>query len=194
MNRHDYLTQLKRYLKRLPKEDYQDALDYFEEYFDDAGPENEAAAIAALGTPKEAAHDILINLYDKKTQDGESKSSNLIVLVFLSILAAPIGLPMALTLIALLLTGIILLLSLLLVLASVSIALLSMGIASILAAWELATLALNSAALYFGGGLIAIGLSLLVGKGTVLLTHTLMKVCISWIQEKLKGGSRYETA
>lgn len=194
MNRHDYLTQLKRYLKCLPKEDYQDALDYFEEYFDDAGPENEAAVIAALGTPKEAAHDILINLYDKKAQNEEGKSSNLVVLVFLSILAAPIGLPMALGLIALLLTGILLLLSLILILASAAIALFSTGLAAIVAAWELTALALNSAALFFGGGLVAIGLSLLVGKGTLLLSHSLMKICISWIQGKLKGGNRYETA
>ena len=39
LTKEEYLAQLKKYLKRLPKEDYNNAMDYFTEYFEDAGPE-----------------------------------------------------------------------------------------------------------------------------------------------------------
>ena len=45
LTKEEYLAQLKKYLKRLPKEDYNNAMDYFTEYFEDAGPEGEAALI-----------------------------------------------------------------------------------------------------------------------------------------------------
>ena len=50
LTKEEYLAQLKKYLKRLPKEDYNNAMDYFTEYFEDAGPEGEAALIQELGT------------------------------------------------------------------------------------------------------------------------------------------------
>ena len=53
MTRTEYLAQLEKYLKKLPAKDYQEAMDYFTEYFDEVGPEGEAAAIAELGSPKE---------------------------------------------------------------------------------------------------------------------------------------------
>ena len=68
LTKEEYLAQLKKYLKRLPKEDYNNAMDYFTEYFEDAGPEGEAALIQELGTPKEAAYEILDNLITEKTQ------------------------------------------------------------------------------------------------------------------------------
>ena len=47
MNRADYMAALRRALSVLPEEERANALRYYEEYFDDAGPENEAKAIAA---------------------------------------------------------------------------------------------------------------------------------------------------
>ena len=41
MTREEYLRQLQHYLKRLPKEDYDSAMEYFTEYFEEAGPEGE---------------------------------------------------------------------------------------------------------------------------------------------------------
>ena len=35
LTKEEYLAQLKKYLKRLPKEDYNNAMDYFTEYFED---------------------------------------------------------------------------------------------------------------------------------------------------------------
>ena len=67
MTRTEYLTQLELYLKKLPEADRIEAMDYFRELFDDAGVEGEEELIASLGTPKEAAHEVLSNLLDKKS-------------------------------------------------------------------------------------------------------------------------------
>ena len=66
MTRTEYLNQLEAYLMKLPQSDRIEAMDYFKELFDDAGPEGEEELIASLGSPKEAAHDILTTLLDKK--------------------------------------------------------------------------------------------------------------------------------
>lgn len=44
MNRADYMAALRRALSVLPEEERANALRYYEEYFDDAGPENETKA------------------------------------------------------------------------------------------------------------------------------------------------------
>ena len=67
MTRTEYLNQLEAYLMKLPQPDRIEAMDYFKELFDDAGPEGEEELIASLGSPKEAAHDILTTLLDKKS-------------------------------------------------------------------------------------------------------------------------------
>ena len=48
MTRKEYMEQLKKYQKRLPKEDYDNAIEYFSEYFDEAGPENEQQVMEEL--------------------------------------------------------------------------------------------------------------------------------------------------
>ena len=59
MNKQAYLAQLKELLAPLPEQERQDALNYYEEYFDVAGPEAEDATAAELGDPAEAARKIL---------------------------------------------------------------------------------------------------------------------------------------
>ena len=59
MNKQTYLTQLAQLLAPLPEQERQDALNYYEEYFDAAGPEAEDATAAELGDPADAARKIL---------------------------------------------------------------------------------------------------------------------------------------
>lgn len=72
MTKVEYLAKLDWYLRKLPKDDYQEAMDYFREYFDESGPENEEAVIAELGTPKEATRDIISRLLDEKIIDADA--------------------------------------------------------------------------------------------------------------------------
>lgn len=59
MNKQTYLAKLAQLLAPLPDQERQDALNYYEEYFDAAGPEAEDATAAELGDPADAARKIL---------------------------------------------------------------------------------------------------------------------------------------
>lgn len=59
MNKQTYLAKLAQLLAPLPEQERQDALNYYEEYFDAAGPDAEDATAAELGDPADAARKIL---------------------------------------------------------------------------------------------------------------------------------------
>lgn len=59
MNKQTYLAKLAQLLAPLPEQERQDVLNYYEEYFDAAGPEAEDATAAELGDPADAARKIL---------------------------------------------------------------------------------------------------------------------------------------
>lgn len=60
MTRAEYLNQLEQALTQLHPSARQEALDYFNEYFDEKG--DDQTAIAELGNPQEAAMEIIANL------------------------------------------------------------------------------------------------------------------------------------
>ena len=119
MTSQEYLNQLQKYLKKLPQSDYEDAMEYFTEYFADAGPENEQAVIEELGTPKIAAAELMMNLLDKKMDEhtameqeekrNEKKKTtgaSVIWIAVLTLFAAPTGAPVLISVIIVLLRGI----------------------------------------------------------------------------------------
>ena len=59
MKKYEYLSELEKRLPALPADARRDALNYYEEYFDAAGTDNEDATAAELGDPAEAARKIL---------------------------------------------------------------------------------------------------------------------------------------
>ena len=68
MTRTAFLAALEQLLAPLPETERKDALSYYEDYLDAAGSENEARAIAELGSPEEVARKIL----DEQTPAGSS--------------------------------------------------------------------------------------------------------------------------
>lgn len=58
MNKVEYLKELDRLLKTIPESERVEALTYYEEYFDDAGVENEQTVIEELGYPAKIAENI----------------------------------------------------------------------------------------------------------------------------------------
>lgn len=107
MNREKYLKELSKYLERLPKKDYEDAMNYFEEYFDEVGEEGEIELIRELGSPKEAGDEIISRLFDKRKENDGFKSkakkffdfknmskSQIVLIAILSVFALPILVPL----------------------------------------------------------------------------------------------------
>ena len=68
MTRTAFLAALEQLLAPLPEAERKDALSYYEDYLDAAGPEKEAQAIAELGSPEEVARKIL----DEQSPQGAS--------------------------------------------------------------------------------------------------------------------------
>ncbi|HFI0791232.1 TPA: DUF4097 family beta strand repeat-containing protein [Streptococcus suis] len=77
MTRADYLNKLEQALSQLHPSARQEALDYFNEYFDEK--DNDEEAIIELGTPDEAAKEIIANLPEDalitKEDQGTSQST-----------------------------------------------------------------------------------------------------------------------
>lgn len=59
MTRNEFMNRLEQLLAALPAAERRDALDYYDEYLDAAGPQREAETLAELGSPEEVARKIL---------------------------------------------------------------------------------------------------------------------------------------
>ncbi|MET3644399.1 DUF4097 family beta strand repeat-containing protein [Streptococcus gallinaceus] len=62
MTQIQFLDELAQLLQPLPREEYNEAIDYFTELFEEAGPENESSILDGLGSPKEVANELLSKL------------------------------------------------------------------------------------------------------------------------------------
>ncbi len=58
MDRYEFMWKLKSLLNEIPVQEREEALQYYEDYFEDAGKENEADVIASLGSPEKVAENI----------------------------------------------------------------------------------------------------------------------------------------
>ena len=106
MNRNEYMAALRRALSVLPEEERASALRYYEEYFDDAGPENEQRVIADLGAPEKVAEQILADYRELTAVPHQGAGGTAAkpnhrrrgvppwLLVVLVLLAIPVGVPL----------------------------------------------------------------------------------------------------
>lgn len=62
MNRVEFMQELERLLWDIPESDRLDAIAYYHDYFDEAGPENETQVIRELGSPERVASIIKADL------------------------------------------------------------------------------------------------------------------------------------
>lgn len=203
MNRQEYMAELAKYLRKLPADDYQDALNYFEEGFDAVGPEGEAERIRELGEPRDAAWDILSKLL-KEDLDAHERSNeqtvshnmagepnysakNLkknkklkwILIAILCIMAAPVGIPVVITFFSILLVAVILFFTFFLVLLSLGIALFAVtGKLFWYGLLSIGSATVPEILLVVGLGLCGLGLA-------ILLVNLLLKFC-PWSVYRLK--------
>lgn len=104
MTKVEFIAALRAKLSMLPADAREDAVQFYEEYFDEAGPENEQAVIAELGSPDAVAEKILSGegkVVQRGWQNGSSahqqssasfsqqKSGNVLPWVLLAIVTSP---------------------------------------------------------------------------------------------------------
>ena len=196
MTRTDYLTQLETYLNKLPEADRIEAMDYFKELFDDAGSEGEEELIASLGTPKEASHDVLSNLLDKKANEGPAQKNDrqLLHIALLALLVAPIGIPVGIGILMAIIGIFIAAVSVILAFFAVSVTGILLGGLFIIESFSVLVEAKSAFILIFGAGLLSIGASSLVLLGISYVARffgLLVVRLVQWILKKGKRGDRH---
>ena len=100
MNRYRYLEILSRNLgTEIPEEEYNNVMEYYTEYFTEAGPEREAEVIAELGAPENVAKRIIaeylgktVEQMDAEASAGKKKGLSTGWFVFIAIVCSPIWL------------------------------------------------------------------------------------------------------
>lgn len=197
MTKIEYLTQLDTYLMKLPQSDRIEAMDYFKELFDDAGPEGEEELMASLGSPKEAAHDILTSLLDKKLNDEAPRKNRAQILwiALLALLAAPIGLPIILAILATCIGLLIAVVGFIIGLAGIALGGFIIGLVFSVESFTVLLASKSSFLLLLGGGLLSIGASslALLGMGYVARFGGLLIIrLVQWILKKTKRGEQDE--
>nr|WP_297172002.1 DUF1700 domain-containing protein [uncultured Agathobaculum sp.] len=107
MNRSEYMAALRHALSALPEEEQANALRYYEEYFDDAGPAGEQQAIDGLGAPEKVAAQILADYREvsaapqqaaggaQSGAPGRTRGISPGLLIVLALLAIPVAIPLA---------------------------------------------------------------------------------------------------
>ena len=173
MTRTEYIAKLTKYLRKLPQKDYEEALEYFMEYFEEAGPENEARVIAELGTPKEAAHEVISRLLEEKIVEDKSSLRNktaILWIAILAVLASPVALPILLFFLAMIMTLLMIIFAVIVTALALTFALLISRVYTFFTSFSLLSVSLAST--LFGGGL-----GLLMFGGALLLLLISFEIC-----------------
>lgn len=176
MTREEYMHTLEGCLYALSPEERAAAIQYYTEYFDDAGEENEQQVMEQLGLPQEVAKQILkdfsadrypVSAYRPSGAGaGREKSAPCWWMVLIAVIALPVVLPLAVAIFAVLFGLLLTALILVAALAAVMIALILAGIVGTFGS----LLHLCGWSLYPWQGWISVGTALLsLGMGILLL-------------------------
>ena len=174
MSREEYLNQLHKYLRKLPRQDYEDAMEYFAEYFQETDEEGAAELMKELGTPKEAARELMANLLDKKIEehqnyetDGQTRvekkgsGKHVIWIALLVLFAAPVGAPLLVALATVVLSLVVCMLAILLCVVLFAACLIIIGGKIIVRGILAVPISMSGFAMLTGSGLLAMGAGIL---------------------------------
>lgn len=171
MDKQTFLRRLEEGLRQLPPEEREDILAYHREYFQDAGPEQEAKVIQELGDPDLLARRLLSEYGEQppasppppsqpQPEAPKKKRPSGVLVAILAVLAAPIALPLAAALGAVAIALAVAALSVALVLMAVIVGVLVTGIALVALGFSTLLLYPPAALVVLGAGLVCCGLGL----------------------------------
>lgn len=166
MNKNTFLSELSRKLRGLPRQECDEALNYYNEYFLDAGIGDMDDVTPLVGTVDEVADRIREECTDKQIdkvneEGGIKNSTTAIWLIIIGIFAAPIAFPVALTIAILAFTLVIVAGSIILALLISAFAIFIVGLVLIPSVFWCST---------FAQGLVLLGIAfVLIGLGGLML-------------------------
>lgn len=188
MNRQEFIRKLESELSKLPKNEIKDAIDYYNEYLDDAGSENEEAALKELGNPSRIATqikaDFAVKQLSTKRAAGNPESKKGIAIIWwviLGIFTAPVALPIAITggllAICILLTVAIIIIAALFCVGAFFVS----GIVAFVVGISILFINFANGIFALGAGAALIGATALLALGIVLATKSL----VNWIARRM---------
>jgi len=185
MNKEDFIRKLEQNLKHIPKEDREDAIQYYTEYFEEMDADENQDITGELGNPEDIAKEIIANCTEKhieeqKEKGGIKNSATVIWMIILAIFASPVAIPLALAAIVVFIAFLVVLFALVFTVVCTGGALTVSGV-------------LVFSAIFFAPGmaqkLVCLGLSLiLAGLGVIILIASIKlgELCIRGIAALFK--------
>ena len=203
MNRIDFMRRLELLLSDLPENERREAVQYYNDYFNDAGVENEEEVLESLGTPEEVAGSIREGLREEAREKGEfsekgfkqdgqkqekkdagdryraegrkkgMSASAVALIVICCLVASPVLIPLAITLIVVLAVLGAVFISLVLVFLLIGVVCIVSGVIAFFGSLTELFLAPASAVMGIGMSLIAVGAGILL---TMLLVFVISKI------------------
>ena len=178
MNKADFLKELDKRLKYIPKEDREDAIEYYTELISDMELDDAADVTDKLGSPKDVAKNIVDECGQKAEQAYEEKKTvkghaTAVWLSILGLLSLPVSLPLAIVVLALVFTLIVVLISILLAFAVTALALVVGGVGCLIFMWTAPGVAQK--AVVFGMGLVTLAIGILMCFGVFYLTRLIIR-------------------
>lgn len=204
MDKQTFLRRLEEGLRQLPPEEREDILAYHREYFQDAGPEQEAKVIQELGDPDLLARRLLSEYGEQppasppppppsqpQPEAPKKKRPSGVLVAILAVLAAPIALPLAAALGAVAIALAVAALSVALALMAVIVGVLVTGFALVALGFSALALYPPAALVVLGAGLVCCGLGLFGVMPVILLIQAMFRGLASLFRKAL---SRRKTA
>ncbi|MFJ5564620.1 DUF1700 domain-containing protein [Lysinibacillus xylanilyticus] len=183
MNRASFLKKLRGKLQRLPAHEIDAALAYYEEYFDEAGEENEHRVIQQLGSPSHVASQIMADyalkdLEATSTSTSTKKNMSAIWLIILAIISAPLSLPLLVVAIALIFSFGAVIFSVIIAIIATVLSIFFGGIVALISGFFILTQHWPTALLFMGVGFIVTGLGIMLFPIVARLIKTIVVVCV----------------
>ena len=212
MTKEQFIASLRRELKKLPPEEVVSATEYYEEYFAEAldNPEltaeemaaEEARLIGEIGSPKAVAAQIKSE-YASRVLSGDETTLkykptvgnkiSAIWWIILGVLAAPVGIPVAIALGAVVFSLWIVVFAVVISLYAGGIGILAGGLAALVLGIIAIVSSFSTGLMCIGGGLALVAMAVLLGLGLTLLIRKMVQLPAKLAhRSKDKGGNNYE--
>jgi len=175
------MAQLKKHLRKLPFDEVKEAVDYYEQYFDDAGEENEQAVLSELGSPSAVASQIVASFAAKDTGKSVQKGLSTAWMTILAIFATPAAQPVALAVAVLAFVLVVVMLIVVYSIGGAGVGLVAGGIMGVVTGGSVVLRSFSTALFFFGLGLIASGIGLAIITGTVKLS----RIGFAWLAKNV---------
>lgn len=201
MDKREYLAQLASHLKDLANDEFEDAMHYVEEYFDEAGIDNEQRVIDELGSPAKyaaqikASSTIKENIREPRRAVKPSSGIKTVWYIIAGICALPIALPLLAVVVALIFAFLAIVFAIIVTIIAITFAAYVSAIPLFISSFPLFAVSVPSGFMALGASIVLLGIAIFVTSIVIMIfSHFIPWVIkvLSNLFNSLKGGRRYE--